>query len=267
MKPCALLLLLMLNLVYSTMALACSLLPADESYVGASAASLRPAKNPPKGMIQLKIDTASREQIWQEYSFAGKLTLPVKKVLHGQFPNPTIRLNITNVDDCNSTFGTLEGEFYITVLPMVYFDGEPILDRQARQEFGATFYKDIFKPYFEKNEEPEFAEYHQNQSYSFYDLERLKCLYKNNKSNTDFTDESWRQCVKPGEYLRLDCDNSKAGKLVCQEDDESKNRPIELRRGYSFWKQNGAMTFLSLLTISVCLGIGYNLRKRKSAAS
>ncbi|MEQ1539898.1 MAG: hypothetical protein ABL928_13310 [Sphingorhabdus sp.] len=229
--------------------------------------SLKPAQNPPKGAIQLKVNVANRQQIWQEHTSAGKVTLPVKEVLNGQFSAPSIRLNTTNVDGCNSSFEPSQGEAYITVLPMEYSDGEAILDRQGAPEFGAIFYVDTLGYVLEDKKEPEFGEYSELQRYSFHDLERLHCLHSTGQFDTDLSDEIWRRCVAPGEYLELDCDNSTVGKLVCKESDETNDRPLELRRGYSFWGQYGAAVVLSLLTISVCFGLGYVILRRKLAAS
>ncbi len=209
----------------------------------------------------------NRERILQEHTSAGKVTLPVKEVLNGQFSAPAIRLNTTNVDDCNSSFEPSEDEAYITVFPMVYSDGETILDRQGVAEFGTIFYVDTRGYVLEDKKGPEFGEYSELQRYSFHDLERLHCLHSTGQFDTDLSDEIWRRCVRPGEYIELDCDNRKAGKLVCKESDQTTIRPLDLRRGYSFWGEYGVTVFLFLLTILVCLGLGYVIFRRKLAAA
>ncbi len=265
MRYVAFLILVAVSFAYCTMASACKPPPVDSAYVVASVTSSKPAKNPPKSGIQLKIGVTNREQLIREYSNLGKVTLPVKQVLNGQFSGSNIRLNVSNVDDCNSWFEPTIGESYITVLPMVYSDGEPVLDRKGTREFGATFYKNELIPLFESKTEPEFGEYSEYQHYSFRDLERLECLNKSDGDYSDWTDKAWRRCVAPGKYVSLDCESSKAGKLVCQESDDTNKRPFDLRRGYSFWGAYGA-TIATMLPVFASL-IGISLFAKGSKRS
>jgi hypothetical protein len=126
----------------ATPSMACSPPNPDLDYEAASVTSAQPAKNPPDGAIQLKVDTSNYPQITRDFSDDSRITFQVKQVRTGKFSDSTILLNATNVDSCNSHFTPMGEYSYITVYPMKYLDGKPILDKQGRREFGSMFYKD-----------------------------------------------------------------------------------------------------------------------------
>jgi hypothetical protein len=103
---------------------------------------------------------------------------------------------------------------------------------------------------------------------SFYDHVKLECLTKENSAFADWSAEAWRRCVGPGEYVALDCEQKKGGKLVCKENAVVlSNRPVELRRGYSFWVHHRTTIFSILLALGLVAGLGYFLRRRKLRTS
>jgi hypothetical protein len=235
----------------STPALACS--PPHADFVGAAVTSSRPAKNVPNGAIQLKVDTSNLNKIIREYSDDGRITLLVKEVLNGQFAGSSIRLNATNVDDCNSNFMPMREYSYITVLPMKYPDGEQVLDRQDRQEFGPLFYKDTQFYEIENKQVPGFAEYSPIEGHQFSDRNSLICLDEKSRGQTNWSAEDWRKCVAPGRYVGLYCEKGKKGELVCNDDEEFDNRPLDLRRGYTFWGAYGAIIATIMLIFAALL--------------
>jgi hypothetical protein len=223
-----------------------------------------PAKTVPRGATQLKVEAPDYQQIGAAMANVGKITLRVKQVLNGKFSDPTVRLNTTNVDDCNSWFEPQAGDFFITVLPMNYSDGEPVLDRSGKQEFASLFYKDEEVYSFENKQMPKFAEYSNKMwDYSFYDPKKFACLDKGSTNFADWSAEAWRRCVGPGEYLVLNCERKQEGKLVCVQDDHGSIRPPELRRGYSFWGHYGATISAIPLVLALLLGVGYFILRKK----
>jgi hypothetical protein len=195
--------------IFATPSVACSPSNADVDYETATVTSSVPAKNVPLGAIQLRVDTSNYVQISHDYSDDSRIALQVKQVLNGKFSGSNVLLNVTNVDNCNSYFTPMGEYSYITVLPMQYQDGKPILDKQRRQEFGSLFYKDTSPFELENKKVPEFAEYRQLASYSFSDVERLNCLNKANQGLAGPTANDWRRCVTPDRYLALNCDDRK----------------------------------------------------------
>lgn len=253
--------------------IACSPPPPEFPSDSASVSSLVPAKNVPKGVIQLKVEAPDYGNIRDD-----KMTLRVKQVINGKFSEPTIFLNASNVSNCGSSFEPLAGDFFISVLPMEYADGEPVMDRGGKQEFGALFYKypsfydeppeDGTSP--DKGNAPQFAEYMPmtESDFSFDDAVKLDCLFKRGDNPDNLSADTWRQCVKPGENVTLDCVRTKEGKFVCEEYENTfDNRPPELRRGYSFWVHHRTTMFLILLALGVLVGLGYFLRRRKLRTS
>jgi hypothetical protein len=243
---------------------ACEPPPADGTYTPSVVTSSAPAKNVPDGAIQLKIDTSDYAKISRDFYDDQRGVLPVKQVLNGKFVGSNILLNATNVDGCNSYFMPMGEYSYITVLPMKYLDGTPILDRQGRQEFGSVFYKDTssFDLRYEdrNNKAPDFAEYSALARYRFDDRERLKCLYEASGSQAGPTERDWRRCVTSRGYVSLDCNvMEKKGELVCQED-EFDNRPFDLRRGYTFWGTYGATIATIMLVAATLAGISFFTR-------
>ncbi|MEO0441028.1 MAG: hypothetical protein AAF067_09145, partial [Pseudomonadota bacterium] len=99
-------------------AMACS--PPTDGWVGSVVASPVPGKLTPKGTAQLKVDLSE-----SRYDGQGRITLRVLEVVDGKFSGDSIRLNVTNVDHCNSYLSMdFVGDSYITVLPMKFSDGE-----------------------------------------------------------------------------------------------------------------------------------------------
>lgn len=242
---------------------ACSPPRPDSPIYSASVSSSVPAKVVPRGAIQLKVPAQDYAQIGAAIFNVGKVTLRVKQVLNGKFSEPTVHLNTTNVDDCNSRFEPQFGDFFITVLPMAYSDGQPVLDRSAKQEFASIFYKSEELYDFENNEIPKFSEYSPMTHYSFYDPQKYACLYKENENVDAWNAETWRRCVGPGEYVALNCQRRQDGKLVCEQDDQGSIRPPELRRGYNFWNYHGTTISAVLLVCAILLGMVYFLLQKR----
>ena len=226
-------------------------------------ASAVPAKIAPKGAIQLRVEAPDYEQMRTAYFNVGKVTLRVKQVVSGEFSAPTVRLNTTNVDDCNSRFEPQFGDFFVTVLSMNYSDGKPVLDRNGKQEYASLFYRseDFFES--ENSKIPQFAEYSPSPSYSFDDPQKYACLYKKNENVDIWNAEAWRRCVGPGEYVALNCERKQNGKLICEQDDQGSVRPPELRRGYSFWNYHGTTISAIVLVFSILVSMGYFLLQKK----
>lgn len=247
----------------STPASACSPPRPDSPIYSANVASVVPAKAAPKGATQLKVQAPDYEQMRAATVNVGKVTLRVKQVLNAKFSEPTLRLNTTNVDDCNSRFEPQGESFFITVLPMEYSDDEPVLDRSGKQEFASLFYKSQNFYRFENKDMPSFAEYSPAMDYSFYDPQKLTCLGNGNDDFAAWPAEAWRRCVRPGEYVALNCERKKEGKLVCEQDDLGSIRPPELQRGYSFLDHYGTRISAALLVVAVLSGMGYFFLKGK----
>ncbi len=253
--------------VNPTPASACSPPSPDSPIYSATVSSAAPAKVTPKGATQLKVEAQDYQRLGAAIFNVGKVTLRVKQVINGKFSEPTVRLNTTNVDDCNSWFEPQVRDFFITVLPMAYSDGERVLDQSGKQEFASLFYKSEELYGFENKEIPEFAEYSPMTDYSFYDPQKFACLDKGNNNFTEWSAEAWRRCVGPGEYVALKCERKQEGKLVCEQDDHDSIRPPELRRGYSFWNYHRTTISAILLVFAILLGIGYFFLRRKSRRS
>ena len=251
-----------LCLANSKPASACSPPSPDSSIYSASVSSAVPAKVVPRGAIQLKVPAQDYAQMGAAIFNVGKVTLRVKQVLNGKFSEPTVRLNTTNVDDCNSWFEPQVGDFFITVLPMAYSDGEPVLDRSGKQEFASMFYKSEELHGFVNTEIPKFAEYSPMTDYSFYDPQKFACLFKEN-DNFNWSAKAWRRCVGAGEYVTLKCERKQEAGLVCEQNDHDSIRPPELQRGYSFWNYYGMTISAILLVFAILLGMGYFLFRRK----
>jgi hypothetical protein len=245
-----------------TPASACSPPSPNSPIYSASVTSAVPAKVAPKAATQLKVAALYYEQSRGDFFDVGKITLRVKQVINGKFSEPTVRLNVTNVDNCNSRFEPQVGDVFITVLPMNYSDGKPVIDRSGKQEYASLFYKSEELYAFENMETPQFAEYSPMARYSFYDPKKFACLYEGN-DDFDWSAEAWRRCVGPGEYVALNCERKQDGKLVCEQDDQGSIRPPELRRGYSFWNYYLKTISATLLVLAILLGMGcVFLRKR-----
>lgn len=244
----------------STTALACSPPDYDTSWDIARVSSAVPAKVAPIGAVQLKVESPDYKKMADAIFNVGKINLRVKQVLDGSFTDSNVLLNVTNVDNCNSSFEPQFGDFFITVVPMRNGNGESVADRNGRQEFSSIFYKGEVPP---DADTPKFAEYSLTTRYSFYDPQKLACFYKQGDDYTKWSADVWRRCVRPGEYLSLDCEMHKAGKLICVQDDLGSTRPPELRRGYSFWDHHYKSILVTLLVLTTLLGTGYfSLRKR-----
>lgn len=236
----------------------------------ASVSSKVPAKDVPKGAVQLKVKTPD-EKIFHEDLVSGSVALWVKQVLNGKFSDPIVRLNISNLGRCDTMFDRPDGDFFITVVPLEYSDGEPVLDREGSQQFGSLLYRSEYPPFVENKVMPKFAEYHPMTAIdlSFHDPVRMRCLTNgNNEDVATWPADAWRRCVGPGEYVALDCEQKEQGKLVCKEDDYLlKNRPIELRRGYGFWARHRTTISSILLALGLLVGFGYFFRSRKLRTS
>lgn len=242
---------------------ACSPPSPDSPIYSASVTSAVPAKVAPAGAIQLKVQAQDAAQMGAAIFNFGKITLRVKQVVNGKFSDPTLLLNTTNVDDCNSHFEPQVGDFFITVLPMNYSDGEPVIDRRGKQEFASLFYRSEESFEFENTKMPQFAEYSPVPRYSFYDPQKFACLYKENDNVDAWNAEAWRRCVGPGEYVALNCEQKQQGALVCKQDDHGSIRPPELRRGYNFGNYHGTTISAVLLVFAILLSMGYFLLKKK----
>lgn len=242
---------------------ACSPPTHDSPTYSDNVASAVPAKVAPKGAIQLRVEAPDYEQMRADFFNVGKITLRVKQVVNGKFSAPTVRLNTTNVDDCNSRFEPQVGDFFITVLPMNYSDGKPVLDQSGKREFASLFYRDENPFEMENAKIPQFAEYSPRPSYSFYDPQKYACLYKENEIVDAWNAEVWRRCVGPGEYVSLNCERKQDEKLVCEQDDQGSIRPPELRRGYNFWNYHGTTISAVLLVCAILLGMGYFLLQKR----
>ncbi len=227
---------------YSSATIACSPSVPDTDYNSGIIVSQFPAKEVPEGAIQLQLGKNNDLK-----SISEKITLSVEKVVNGRFAGSKILLNRSNADQCNDHFGFLEEGSFITVLPMEYPDGEPILNKQGMQEYGALFYEDIGVSVIE----PEFAEYLEWTDFSFFDVERLLCLEKGMDSA-----ETWRKCISRGDYIGLECHSDTAGKLVCRQDDLFLNsRPPDLERNYSFWSHYGWALLMAFVMLTVLIGM------------
>jgi hypothetical protein len=245
--------------------MACSPPNPDVDYEVASVTSSVPAKNVPTGAIQLKIDTSDYAKISRDFSDDQRGVLAVEQVLNGKFVGSNILLNATNVDDCNSYFTPMGKYSYITVLPMKYSDSKPILDKEGRQEFGSIFYKDTsysdFRYEDRNNKAPEFAEYSALAHYRFSDLKRLNCLTNSKEVQTGPTTKDWRRCVTSDGYVGLNCSEiKKNGELICEEEDIYNNRPLDLRRRYTFWGTYGATIATIMLVAATLAGISFVTR-------
>lgn len=262
-KRLALFLFAALCLANPTTALACSPPPNyDTSWHMANISSAVPAKEVPIGAVQLKIEATDYGKLREAAVNVGKINLRVKQVLNGRFTDSIVLLNVTNADDCNSAFEPPFGDFFVTVVPIRYDNGQAVSDRNGRQEFASIFYKGEKPPEFGDVDRPQFAEYSPTPSYSFYDPQKLACLYKQTDDNTKWSADVWRRCVRPGEYISLDCEMGKDSKLICIQYDLGSTRPAELRRGYSFWGHHYRSILATLLVLFAVLGIGYfSLRK------
>lgn len=262
-KSLALFLFAALCFANPTTALACSPPDYDTSWDVASISSAVPAKVVPIGAAQLKVEAIDYKKLHEATVDGGRINLRVKQVLNGRFTDSTVLLNVTNVDDCNSSFGPLFGDFFVTVVPIRYDNGEPVSDRNGRQEFASIFYKGEEPPEFGDLDRPQFAEYSPTPHYLFYDPQKLACLYKQSIDYTKWSADVWRRCVRPGEYISLDCEMGKDSKLICVQYDLGSTRPPELRRGYSFWGHHYRSILAALLVLFTVLGIGYlSLRKK-----
>lgn len=233
---------------YSSAAIACSPVDPDADYKSGVIVSQFPAKEVPVGAIQLQLGKDN-----DLFSNSEKITLSVEKVVNGKFAGSKILLNRSNANHCNNHFGFPEEGSFITVLPMEYPDGEPILNKQGMQEYGAFFYEGNDLPPAETKPKPEFAVYREWTDFSFYDAERINCLEKGEEST-----ETWRKCISRGDYIGLACQSDTTGKLVCRQDDLILNgRPPDLERNYSFWSHYGWALLMAFVMLAVLLGMGF----------
>lgn len=229
---------------WSPSALACS--PAPEGWVGSSLLSLIPAEVAPEGAIQLKV-SAPETELFSE----SPLNLHVLEVLDGDYAADAISLNSTNVDNCNSDWAQRSSiEYFVTVLPLRYIDGEPVRSDQGEEQYGGLFYRNVRLPPFTDEPVPEFAEYSEYVDSWFYDMERTTCLHVG-----DLTEDAWRECVEPGEYVSLQCTNNGSA-FVCEEADWPTGRPDDLRRGYDGWPHWGWLDKTMLAILLSLTGIG-----------
>ncbi|MEL6876971.1 MAG: hypothetical protein AAGL68_02600 [Pseudomonadota bacterium] len=237
-----------------TALLACS--PPTDDFVPHTVTSPIPAREAPNGAVQLKVATPKTARPEN-----GRISLDVREIIDGDFDQNSIRLNVTNVDGCNSYFNvTPSVESYITVLPLKYRDGEAIRDDQGRAEFGALFYRDYDSGFLLGESRPEFAAYSERMQFSFFDFARADCLMQENSGVA-----GWRKCVAPGEYVFIDCANNNLGALVCEESDVWGERPTDLRRGYSFWTEWRSKVPAALACFVVAVGLGYLFFRRRRA--
>jgi hypothetical protein len=248
-------------------AFACSP-PADGPFETGVVTSSVPAKNVPKGTIQLKVIAPKITDIIDALQNVGRINLPVKQVLNGEFSEPNIDLNVTNIGFCDSHFGEASGEVYIAVLPLQYSDGEPVLNSGGKQEFGPIFYKEIFVPEMKRNLVPEFAEFSSIKTLNFfYDYKSMKCLYGSSDNPEKWTDQIWKKCVSPGKYVSLNCKKHKEDKFICYDDESLGERPKELHRNYSFWREYRAIIFSIVLMSVIIFSAMYILFKKRRVSS
>jgi hypothetical protein len=248
---------------HTTSAFACSPIEPEPGYPTetASVTSLRPANNVPNNAIQLKVDVSNTTQIVQEMSEIGKVNLQVKQVLNGKFSGASIALNATNIDNCNSYFEPTGKDVYITVFTLKYSDGAPVLNRQGQQEFGSLFYKNTEYHGSKSNRAPELVEYTSTPNHSFSDYEKTKCLYEASFNALEPTVADWRKCVSRGEYVELNCEISKNGEWICEQEGVFRNRPLDLSRGYTFWGAYGATIAIMMAVFAMLVGIAFFARR------
>ncbi len=260
-KSLALFLFAALCFANPTTALACS--PPDDltSSLGGTVSSWVPAKAVPEGAAQMRVAPQDVDKMGDAINDIGKITLQVKQVVDGSFSGSTVLLNTSNLG-CSDEFGRRSGDFFITVLPMEYPDGVPVSDQGGASEFASLLYKHDLYSVSEDKMVPQFAEY-SRANYSFGNYRKLQCLLKESIDSTKWSADVWRRCVRPGEYISLDCEMGKDSKLICAQDDLGSTRPPELRRGYSFWGHHYRTILAALLILFTILGIGYLSLKKK----
>lgn len=242
-------------------ALACPAPTDATSSFGGTVSSWGPAKSVPDGAAQMRVAPQDIEKMGDAINDIGKITLQVKQVVDGSFSGSTVVVNTSNLG-CDDEFGRRSGDFFITVRPMEYSDGVPVSDQGGEPEFASLLYKTDMYSEFDANNVPQFAEYDWV-NYSFENRRKLQCLLKENIDYTKWSADVWRRCVRPGEYISLDCEMGKDGKLICVQNDLGSTRPPELRRGYSFWGHHYRSILAALLVLFTVLGIGYlSLRKK-----
>ncbi len=80
----------------------------------------------PAGAIQLQVDVPYNEDELRSLD-EGKVTLPVKRVLHGSFEQKSIELDFNNMTSCDY-FGPTGKGLYVVVNPWLYDEGDPVKD-------------------------------------------------------------------------------------------------------------------------------------------
>lgn len=92
----------------------------------------------PEGAVQLLVDVPYDEEVLRS-SRDGTVTLPVKKVLHGNFTEDSITFDYYNGNSCEN-FGPTGSDLYIVIYPLNYAEGDPVLNDKGMQEFDVIRY-------------------------------------------------------------------------------------------------------------------------------
>lgn len=255
----------------ANVAFACS--PSTPDVKLLSLLSFFPAKQPPKGAVQLSVKVSHTEEFNRAEFESGEINFKIINVRNGKFSGNSVNVKVDQGLGCGrslESYSLIESftdtyESNITILPLNYYDSSPILDEGGKQEYGMLFYIDNVDIFDVLNDEEIdlwqkqgkskinksiFVEYSSIDNYNFINYEPLMCLYNRRNEEDVVTESVWRKCVKPGEYIGLACTNKGTGALVCEQDDWMfKNRPPDLQRGYIPWGGYGAVLaiFLALL--------------------
>lgn len=84
----------------------------------------------PAGAIQLQVDVPYDEDELRSLD-QGKVTLPVKRVLHGSYEEKSIELDFRNSTSCEY-FGPTGSGLYVVVNPWLYDEGDPVKDDHGK---------------------------------------------------------------------------------------------------------------------------------------
>jgi hypothetical protein len=90
----------------------------------------RPVKTVPEGAVQLLVDVPYNEDELRSLD-QGKVTLPVKKVLHGSYAEKSVDIEFQNSTSCDY-FGPTGPELYVVVSPLLYDEGDPVKDDNGK---------------------------------------------------------------------------------------------------------------------------------------